>query len=248
MKKILIFFFSTLAFVISIRSQSLNEIISKNIAARGGIKNIKAIKTERLTGHIFFDGKNGGPFTVTIQRPEKMREEFSLKGKTIIRVLNKNSGWILNPFNVQNELQSLSPAVIKDMKGGADLDGPLIDYKLKGNEITLLGKDTVEGKTAYKLKVKQKNGDIRYDYIDSASFLEIKWEGKIGAKENEHKVESFFRDFKKVGGLSFAFEIDSDTPGTTNRQKIIFDKVEVNPKLEKQIFNKPVIKDSVSAK
>ncbi|MCL5029653.1 MAG: outer membrane lipoprotein-sorting protein [Bacteroidetes bacterium] len=247
MKKILIAFLTTSALVIVIHAQSLSDIISKNIAARGGIKNIKAIKTERLTGHISFGDKNGGLFTVTIQRREKMREEFSLKGKTIIRVLNKNSGWILNPFNVKNELQSLPPALIKDMKDGADLDGPLVDYKLKGNEIKLLGKDTIEGKITYKLMVKQKDGDIRYDYIDSVSGLELMWKGKIGTNKNGHTVESYFRNFKSVNGIMFAFEIDSETLGTPDKQKIIFDKVEVNPILDKSIFSKPAIKDSVSA-
>ena len=51
-------------------SQTADELIAKNIQARGGMEKIKAIKTLRMTGK--FDG--GGGFTASVgqenQRPE----------------------------------------------------------------------------------------------------------------------------------------------------------------------------------
>jgi len=40
--------------------------------------------------------------------------------------------------------------------------------------------------------------------------------------------------------LQFAFEIDSDAPGTGQAQKIIADKIEVNPQIDESHFGKPV--------
>ena len=248
MKNIIIIFLITIIVSSSINSQSLEKIISQNLNARGGLKNIKAVLSERLLGNISFDGKNSGPFSVTMKRADLMREEFSLKGKTIIRILNKNSGWILNPYNTKDTLQTLSPEIIKEMKNGSDFDGPLVDNKIKGNKIKLIGKVTVEGKTAYKLMIAQKDGETRYDYIDSLSNLEIKWEGTIGSGKNKHPVESYFRNYKNVDGLMFAFEIDSDSPGSKGKQKIIFDKIEINPKLDLSIFQKSSLIHSTSDK
>ena len=248
MKNFIITFLITIIVPSSINSQTLEKIISQNLKARGGLKNIKSVQAERLLGNISFDGKNSGPFSVTMKRTNMMREEFSLKGKTIIRILNKNSGWILNPFNAKDMLQSLSPEIIKEMKSGSDFDGPLVDSKTKSIKVKLLGKDTVEGKTAYKLLITQKDGETRYDYIDSLSNLEIKWEGTIGSGKNKHSVESYFRNYKNVDGLMFAFEIDSDSLGSAGKQKIIFDRIELNPKLDLSIFQKSSLIDSTSNK
>ena len=66
----------------------------------------------------------------------------------------------------------------KDIEENADIDGPLVDYKSKGNKVELLGKDKLEGTDAYKLKATLKNGDVMTIYLDADSFLEIKEEVK----------------------------------------------------------------------
>ncbi|MEQ1472928.1 MAG: hypothetical protein ABLQ96_03850, partial [Candidatus Acidiferrum sp.] len=48
-----------------------------------------------------------------------------------------------------------------------------------------------------------------------------------------------FRDYREVNGLLFAFEIDSDAPGTEQSQKIIADKIELDPQLDESRFGKP---------
>ena len=63
-------------------SQTADELIAKNIEARGGIEKIKAIKTIRMTGK--FEGGEG--FTASVgqenERPNLVRETFSLQGMT----------------------------------------------------------------------------------------------------------------------------------------------------------------------
>jgi len=61
----------------------------------------------------------------------------------------------------------------------ADFDGPLVDYKEKGNKVESLGHDIVDGDDAYKLKVTLKNGDIIYYYLDPDTFLEIRKEQQL---------------------------------------------------------------------
>ena len=40
-------------------------------------------------------------------------------------------------------------------------------------------------------------------------------------------------------GFNFAFEIDSDAVGTEQSQKIIADKIEVDPRIDESRFGKP---------
>ena len=60
-------------------AQTVDEIIAKNIQARGGLDKLKAVKTIRMTAKI-----NQGGFRATVlqenQRPNKVREEFIIQG------------------------------------------------------------------------------------------------------------------------------------------------------------------------
>ncbi len=238
-------YYSILCFIfiiyLPVNAQTVDQIISKYEKARGGYDKLLSVHSQRLTGTISFSPNEAGPFSVTIERPFKMREEMVYNGKEIIRVLNGNSGWIINPFSGNNEAQPLPVNIVENMRGASDIDGPLVDYKSKGSIVRLIGKDTVNGKIAYKLRVVQKKNIMSYIYIDQASGLELKWEGEIGDKGKEHLMQSLFSNYKKVDGVMYACKIVSITPGTNAQQVIVINKVEVNPKLNEKIFSKPVM-------
>ena len=92
----------------------------------------------------------------------------------------------------------------KETEEMADLDGPLVDYKSKGHQVELQGKEKIEGTDAYKLKVTLKNGDVQTIYIDSDSFLEIKEVTKRTIRGTEQEIESAIGDYKAVNGIMIA--------------------------------------------
>jgi hypothetical protein len=114
-----------------------------------------------------------------------------------------------------------------------------VDYKAKGNQIEFAGKDNVEGKEAYRLKLTTKNGDVRFYLFDSGTFALLKWEGKRKYKDEEVPVESYFLDYHDVGGLQFAFEIDSGASVDEINEKILIDKIELDPEISEARFSKP---------
>ncbi len=78
--------------------------------------------------------------------------------------------------------------------------------------------------------------------FDAQTFLLLKWEGKRkGPDGSEFAVESFFRDYRELNGLKFAFELDSDRPGQPGEQKILVDKIELNPTIDDARFGKPAL-------
>ena len=90
-------------------AQSVDDVVAKAIVARGGIKKIKSLNSQRLTGRISFSSGEGGPFSVEMQRPGKMRERLTLNGKIIIRTTNGKAGWIVNGDSDPARLQTVSP-------------------------------------------------------------------------------------------------------------------------------------------
>ncbi len=198
-----------------------------------------SVHSQRLSGTISFAPKESGPFSITVERPFKMREEMVYKGKKIVRILNGNKGWIINPLTGNDEAQPLPESIVENMRGAADIDGPLVDYQMKGNVLHLMGKDTVDGRTAYKIRVIQKKNIISYIYIDRITGLELKWEGEVGDKGNERMMQSIFSNYRRVHGIMYACDIISGVEGAPAPQHIIINKVEVNPKLDLKLFEKP---------
>jgi len=225
-----------LATSIGLAAQTADEIISKAIAARGGLDKLKAIQTQRLTGTITIGNRAPGPFMVEMKRGGKMRQEMTVGGQNAVRITNGTAGWKIEN---DGEAVPLTDAELRNMAGGADIDGPLVDYKAKGNQVELEGKEKVNGNDAYKLKITQKDGQVRYDYLDVNSFLEVKWQGEIEAGDRKFTAESFFSDYRPVNGVMYHHQIDSDTLGTPYKQKLVFDKIEVNLPLDDSIFQKP---------
>src|SRR6266851_1575950 len=68
---------------------------------------------------------------------------------------------------------------LKGIQEEADTDGPLLDYKAKGNKVELVGKEKVNGKDAYHLKVTLATGTVRNIYLDAETFFPIKNATKV---------------------------------------------------------------------
>jgi hypothetical protein len=222
-------------------AQTPDYIVEKVLAARGGLDKIHAVQAERISGHISFGADAEGPFVVELKRPRKMHMEFTIQGNTLVRVYDgKSAGWANNPFAGKNTPEPMPEEELKNISEESDFDGPLVDHKAKGNRIELVGKDKVEGKEVYRLKLTTKNGDVRFYLFDSETFLLLKWEGKRRYKDEEVPVESYFRDYHDVGGLQFAFEIDSGASAEEISQKILIDKIELDPEISESRFAKPL--------
>jgi hypothetical protein len=210
-------------------TQSIDDVVARAIAARGGIKKLKALNSQRLTGTISLAGGSSGPFVVEMKRPSMMRESVTLGAKSMTRTTNGEVGWVVGSLRDVLEPQQVNAQELRNLAGSADFEGPLVNYKEKGNRIELAGKEKIGKRPAYKLVIYMKNGENRIDFIDCKSYLEVKWQGLIGGD----LFESYFKDYRPAKGLMYAFEIDS------GKQKIVLQNVEVNPKLDSARFEKP---------
>jgi outer membrane lipoprotein-sorting protein len=220
-------------------AQTAPQILAKVFAARGGLAKIRSINSERVSGQISF-GEVTGPFVVELKRPLKMHMQLTIQNQTMVRVYDgKSQGWANNPFAGKMNPDTMNEDELKSITEESDFDGPLVDYKSKGNQIELVGKDKVGDKDAWRLKLTTKNGDVRAYLFDASSFLLLKWEGKRKYEGQEIPVESYFSDYREVGGLKFAFGIDSGSSAAQITQKIRIEKIDLNPALDDAEFTKP---------
>src|SRR5258708_26760205 len=140
-------------------AQTAPQILAKVFVARGGLAKIRSINSERVSGQISF-GEVTGPFVVELKRPLKMHMQLTFQNQTMVRVYDgKSQGWANNPFAGKMNPDSMNEDELKSITEESDFDGPLVDYRSKGNQIELVGKDKVCDKDAWRLKLTTKNGE-----------------------------------------------------------------------------------------
>lgn len=220
-------------------AQTVDELIAKNVEAKGGMEKMKAIKTVRMTGK--FEGGDG--FTASIgqenQRPNLIRETFKLQGMTSVQAFDGTNGWQIQPFGGKKDPEMLGEDDLRDLLLDADFDGPLVDYKEKGNTVEYLGHDEVDGDDALRLKVTLKNGDLVYCYLDPDTFIEIRKEVQqfIRGSVRDHVVG--LGSYKPVAGVMFPFSISRGPKNHPDAETFTVQKIEVNIAIDPADFALP---------
>src|SRR5580700_9535603 len=124
-----------LGFSLFASSHTADELVNKNIEARGGMDKIKAIHTIRLAGKVVVPGGITGSITQENMRPNLVRETFALQGMTAIDAFDGATGWRTNPFGGRKDPQLMGEDDMRDLLVDSDFDGPLVDYQAKGNTV-----------------------------------------------------------------------------------------------------------------
>jgi hypothetical protein len=191
------------------------------------------------------------PFVMELKRPRKMRIELTFHSQTAIQVFDGTNGWKLRPFLNRRVVEPYTTDEMKSASMQTDLDGPLVDYAAKGTKIELVGVEKVEDRDTYKLKLTMKSGQSIHVWIDAQTFLEAKIEGQPRRLDGiYHPVEVYYRDYRPVNGLQIPYVLETKVLPVTSKsamlkdpavppEKVIIDKVVVNPNIEEARFSKP---------
>jgi hypothetical protein len=220
-------------------SQTADELVAKNIEARGGMERMKAVKTLRIKGK--FEG--GGGFTASVgqenARPNLVRETFTLQGMTAVTAYDGTTGWQIQPFGGKKDPELMGEDDVRDLLLDADFDGPLVDYKEKGSTVEYLGRDVVDGDDALRLKITLKNGDIIYDYLDPDTFIEIRREILQFIRGSQRDRVVGLGSYKPVAGVMYPFSISQGPKNNPEAQTTTVQKIEVNVKIDPADFMLP---------
>jgi len=224
-------------------AQTADEIIDKHIKALGGLEKLKAVQSMKMTGKMKA-GPMEFPATMVKARPELFRMDFTVQGMTGTQAYDGTTGWSVMPFMGKKDPETMNEDMQKSMKEEADFDGPLIDYKSKGNKVEYVGKEEVEGSPAYKLHLTTKSGTESNLYIDADTYLLIKSESKRKIQGQEVESETIIGDYKEVGGLMFPHSMEMRRKGAPAgaSQAIVVEKYELNTKVDAAQFKMPEVK------
>ncbi len=222
---------------------TVDELVSKNIEARGGADALHALQSLRLTGKMLVQqGQIQLAYLQTKKRPDEVRTESSLQGMTQIEAYDGKEGWKVSPFFGRKDPERMSADDVKTLMEDAEIDGPLVDWKTKGSKVEYLGTEDVEGTFAHKLKVVRKNGDVNFVYLDPDHFLEIRVLTQRMRHGAQEEVETDLGDYEKAAGVFVPTSVESGRKGAPDKERIIIDKVEANVPVDDAVFHFPASK------
>jgi hypothetical protein len=224
---------------------SIDEIVEKNAAARGGLQAWRQVRTMAWVGHIqsAHAPMPNMQFVLQQERPNKTRFEINAMGGKTVRVFDGTLGWKANAGH--DGRPQMLPYTIEEIRyaqGAQGIDGPLIDHTAKGVKVTLGGLDEIEGRKAYRLELRLASGETDRLWIDATSFLDIRYDRTPpGAAGAARVVSTRYRDYKTFDGLQIPSVIETGAsagPGSAP-DRMVIERVEVNPPLDKRTFVNP---------
>jgi len=218
-------------------AQTVDELIAKNLAARGGVEKLRAIRSMAMTGTIDF-GAGSSPITVKVLRPNQIREDFEVQGNKVTRAYDGRAGWEAQGASVR----SLADEELDNLREEAQnaIEGPLLDYAKKGSTAELVGKDSVEGRAVYKLKITTNLGTSVTQFLDAGNYLEIHEEIERSANGKIVTIVEEVGDYRDVEGVKFAHRFVSGTRENPGASKLQIEKMSVNGAVESSEFQTPL--------
>jgi len=214
----------------------LDEIVARHVKARGGMERLHGLQSLRQTGTVTASGGRQALVSREVKRPGKIRFEFTVQGVTAVSICDGERGWQISPLEGEMAPTALSDEVVREAMEQADLEGPLVDWKAKGSQLELVGREALGDREVYRLKLTLKSGAVQDLYLDAKSYLVVCADSTRTIKGWPVRIRTVFADYRKTKGILFPHRIETMASERPGRLLIEVDEVEVNPALPDSLF------------
>lgn len=224
----------------AIPTLTLEEIVARYEAARGGRERWRALRSIEMEG-TFTSLSEEAPFTLRRKRPNLYRFDSRMVRKEMILAQDARGPWWLYPFfGVDSPAKVEKPPVAVMTARDAEIEPALFGYQEKGHKVVLAGRGNVNGQETLRLELTRSNGWVETWHLDSRTCLEVAVDSKVfddSQMPQEMQERAYFSDFRTVEGLVIPHRIEKEygTRHTVTR----VERIRVNPELEDGVFAMP---------
>jgi hypothetical protein len=221
-------------------AQTVDDVVRRYVEARGGAARLRSVESLRFTGSMEL-GDVTAAFSLELQRPNKMRTEFVVNGQTGVRAYDGQRAWEQLPLPGEKP-RPMADEEAAEARQQADVDlSPLVDSASKGFAVELIGRDRLPGGETWKLLVRGREGPPRTIHLDARTHLVVQTSDVRQVEGQPVEMVTEISDYRPLGGMVFPHRIELGPKGKPERQRLLIQKVELNPALDPRRFTMPAV-------
>ncbi len=223
---------------------TLDQVLARHAAALGGAEKIAAVKSLEMTGQYIYNGlehdmalfqKEGGRIRLEIDGYVRYGASKQ-PGKKEIRAYDGRDAWVVS--------QAQSPAA-RDLSGpaaagliaAAELVSSLAHGRRPGRQIELVGRESVDGASCYRVDLTFAGGMVQRWFLDAESFLPVRTDVEFKDGDRVSVEHWLYDDYREVGGVKLPYYVEKEERLFTRTWSL--ERVEINPPLEDALFARP---------
>ena len=236
----------TIAFILPVQAQSVDEILENYFENTGGMDAWKSLEGVKMSAIVNQQGMEI-PLEIIQLKDGRQATTISFQGQEIKQgVYDGEVLWSTNFMTMKAE-KSDAEATANFKLNTNDFPDSFVDYKEKGYTAELMGTEEFDGAEAFKIKLIKEpvtvdgnqEDDVSYYFFDTENFVPIGMQAEIRSGQAKGMTsEVKFSDYQEVDGLYFAFSM---TQGIKDGQSspITFSNIELNPEVDDALFAFP---------
>lgn len=240
------FLFAAFACVVALtcpgwaEAQTLDEVIARNLEAKGGVERLRSTTTARMRATVRITPPNPGTSQVTMQvtvstkRPNLVRRDMEVKGERRSLGFDGKDAWQSGPEGAMR----LEGPPADAIRSEGEFDSVFLTYREQGHQVDLVGQEKIDGRTFHRVRVKRKDGPVQTYFLDTETGLEHKVVTEIQAAGQRITSEMQLSDYRVVDGRTMPFRARQLVNGQQSAD-ITFQEIEFNVPLEDDFFRMP---------
>lgn len=240
MKVTKLILFLALVFTVACGNSGIDDIVNKNMIARGGADKWKSNKNAAYGFNFQVSGIEM-PIYIFKQGDEKINMQMGMGSMGLTTTINGNQGWnnVMSKIDTLKE-ESLAQTKFQLLTQYLLVEPVLLNWKEKGYSITQDGIEKVGKEDWYKLIVTDKNKKKFTVYVEKSSWLERRVDTEIKTKKTTSTLSIYLDNYKIVDGMQIpeTLIIKMDT---TETGKITLKDAKFNSNMNESLFMAPVI-------
>jgi outer membrane lipoprotein-sorting protein len=213
-------------------TQAADEIIQKNLDAKGGLARLKAVQSMKQTATMSMQGHDAS-ITIYSKRPNLIRQEITADGRLIVNGFDGYAPWILNP-NVSPRAIVLTGPQADQIKAEANFDGPLVDYKAQGTTVAMNGFEMIGGRRVVHLRLTTSAGQRSETWLETR----ISSQASQPNQPTQMRRDQELSDYRDQDGIKVPFLVRT-LMGSVVQSELKVQTVEFNVMLDDALFRVP---------